>query len=128
PSRHPFLEEVAQRRAQGKGFATVESYVAAVEAGTVRGEWESLIPLVTIKESYFFRAPQQFDVIRQEILPQLLAARTQTRQLRIWSAACARGEEPSTLAILLEEEKALAGWNWTIVATDVDEEALGGAR
>ena len=94
----------------------------------VRAEWESLIPLVTIKESYFFRAPQQFEIIRREILPQILQARAQTRQLRIWSAACARGEEPATLALLLSEEKALAGWSWSIVATDVDEEALAGAR
>ena len=48
--------------------------------------------------------------------------------LRIWSAACARGEEPATLALLLAEEPALAGWDWTILATDVDEEALAGAR
>jgi chemotaxis protein methyltransferase CheR len=128
PSRHPFLEEMAERRAQVKGFASVEDYVLALEGGTLRMEWESLIPLLTIKESYFFRAPQQFEIIRQEILPQLLQARAQTRQLRIWSAACARGEEPSSLALLLNEEKALAGWTWSIVATDVDDEALAGAR
>jgi chemotaxis protein methyltransferase CheR len=128
PSRYPFLEEVVQRRAQSKSFAAVGDYVAALEAGSVRGEWESLTSLLTIKESYFFRAPQQFEFIRREILPQLLQGRSQARQIRVWSAACARGEEPATLAILLAEEKALAGWSWSIVATDVDEEALAGAR
>ena len=127
-SRYPFLEEVAQRRARGKGFASVESYVAALESAALPAEWESLIPLVTIKESYFFRAPQQFEIIRRDVLPRLIAARAQTRQLRIWSAACARGEEPATLAILLAEEAELAGWSWSIVASDVDEEALAGAR
>jgi len=127
-SRYPYLEEVAQRRARGKGFPSVESYVAALESAALPAEWESLIPLVTIKESYFFRAPQQFEVIRREVLPRLLAARAQARHLRIWSAACARGEEPATLAILLSEEAELAGWSWSIVASDVDEEALAGAR
>ena len=127
-SRYPFLEEMAQRRAQGKGFPSVHDYVSALEAGGVRAEWESLIPLVTIKESYFFRAPQQFEMIRREILPRLLQGRSQSRQIRIWSAACARGEEPATLAMLLHEDKALTGWTWSIVATDVDEEALSGAR
>jgi chemotaxis protein methyltransferase CheR len=127
-SRYPFLEELAQRRAQGKGFHSVAGYVTALENDLVRAEWESLIPLLTIKESYFFRAPQQFEIIRKEILPQILATRGSARQLRIWSAACARGEEPATLAILLSEEKALDGWSWSIVATDVDEEALAGAR
>ncbi|HEX7182134.1 MAG TPA: CheR family methyltransferase [Thermoanaerobaculia bacterium] len=127
-SRLPFLEELAQRRARAKGFGSVTDYVTALEAGSIPGEWESLVPLVTIKESYFFRAPQQFEVIRAHILPEILQARSQKRQLRIWSAACARGEEPATLAMVLAEEKSLAGWDWTIFATDVDEEALGGAR
>jgi chemotaxis protein methyltransferase CheR len=128
PARMAFLEEVAERRARARGLPGVEEYVHALTARELAGEWENLIPLVTIKESYFFRAPQQFDVIRQRILPALVKARSATRQLRIWSAACARGEEPATIAMLLAEEPALAGWNWTITATDVDEEALAGAR
>ncbi len=128
PARTAFLEEVAERRAHSRGLAGVEEYVRALAARELADEWESLIPLVTIKESYFFRAPQQFDVIRQRLLPELVKARAASRQLRIWSAACARGEEPATLAMLLAEEPALAGWDWSIVATDVDEEALAGAR
>jgi chemotaxis protein methyltransferase CheR len=127
PARMGFLEDVAARRAQARGLP-LAGYVQALATHQLDGEWESLVPLVTIKESYFFRAPQQFDVIRQRILPLLIKARSATRQLRIWSAACARGEEPATLAMLLSDEPALAGWSWTIVATDVDEEALAGAR
>lgn len=125
-SRLPFLEEVAQRRAEGKGLGTIEGYVRALEADTLRDEWSHLIPLVTIKESYFFRAPQQWEVIRRQVLPELLQARGSA--LRVWSAACARGEEPATLAMILCEDKTLARVAWTIVATDVDEEALAGAR
>ena len=128
PARTPFLEEVAERRAHARKLPGIAEYVRALTARELPDEWGSLIPLVTIKESYFFRAPQQFDVIRQRILPLLIKARSATRQLRIWSAACARGEEPATLAMLLADEPALAGWSWTIVATDVDEEALAGAR
>jgi chemotaxis protein methyltransferase CheR len=128
PARYPFLEEVAQRRARSRGFPSVKDYVHALSANTLDGEWESLIPLVTIKESYFFRAPQQFDAIREHVLPRLIQARAQTRHLRIWSAACARGEESATLAMLLNEEPCLVGWDWTILATDVDEGALSGAR
>jgi len=128
PARLSFLEEVAERRAHARKLPGVAEYVRALAARELPDEWGSLIPLVTIKESYFFRAPQQFDVIRQRILPLLIKARSATRQLRIWSAACARGEEPATLAMLLADEPALAGWSWTIVATDVDEEALAGAR
>ncbi|HEY7214897.1 MAG TPA: CheR family methyltransferase [Thermoanaerobaculia bacterium] len=127
-ARLGFLEDVARRRSHARGFAAVEEYVAALAAREIEDEWTHLIPLVTIKESYFFRAPQQFDAIRARVLPALLRTRAGTRQLRIWSAACSRGEEPATLAMLLAEEPSLAGWDWTIVATDIDEESLAGAR
>lgn len=127
-ARLGFLEDVARRRCQARGFAVVEEYVGALAAREIEDEWAHLIPLVTIKESYFFRAPQQFDAIRARVLPALLRTRAGARQLRIWSAACSRGEEPATLAMLLAEEPLLAGWDWTIVATDIDEESLAGAR
>ncbi len=127
-SRLSLLEEVAKRRSHARGFPGVAEYVAALGAREIEGEWSNLIPLVTIKESYFFRAPQQFEVIRRHVLPALVRARGGARRLRIWSAACARGEEPASLAMLLAEEPSLSGWDWTIVATDVDEEALAGAR
>ena len=127
PARLGFLEDVAERRAQARGLS-VADYVRALAAHQLAGEWENLVPLVTIKESYFFRAPQQFEAIRQQVLPVLVRARAASRHLRIWSAACARGEEPATLAMLLAEEPSLAGWSWRIVATDLDEEALAGAR
>jgi chemotaxis protein methyltransferase CheR len=127
-SRLPFLEEAAQRRAEAKGLGSIAGYVEALEAESLRDEWSHLIPLITIKESYFFRAPQQWEVIRRQVLPELLQARGQGRPLRIWSAACARGEEPATLAMILCEDKSLAQVAWSVLATDVDEEALGGAR
>ncbi|HTQ80958.1 MAG TPA: CheR family methyltransferase, partial [Thermoanaerobaculia bacterium] len=126
--RFALLEEVAERRARALSYPDVPTYLKALSSGLLAGEWDGLISLITIKESYFFRAPQQFEALRREILPRLLAARSGSRRLRFWSAACARGEEPSTLAILCAEEPALTGWQWSILATDVDEEALEGAR
>jgi chemotaxis protein methyltransferase CheR len=128
PARFGFLDEVAQRRASATGHYGLGDYVRALAAHQIEGEWATLVSLVTIKESYFFRAPQQFDAILKQALPVLLRARSGTRHLRIWSAACARGEEPATLAMLLAEEPSLTGWTWTIVATDLDDEALAGAR
>jgi len=126
--RHAFLVEVAARRARTAGFAGAADYLEALARGELDAEWESLIPLITIKESYFFRAPQQFEAIRTDVLPRLLRSRAASRHLRIWSAACARGEEPSTLAMQLAHEPALAGWDWSILATDLDEDAIAGAR
>jgi chemotaxis protein methyltransferase CheR len=128
PPRLAFLAEVAQRRTQALGLATIAEYVRALTVGELPREWQSLVPLITVKESYFLRAPQQFEAIERQLLPRLLRARAGSRRLRIWSAACARGEEPATLAMLLADQPALAGWEWSILATDIDEEALAGAR
>lgn len=128
PSRLPFLEGTAARRARIRGLPDLAAYVQALAAGELPEEWGFLVSLVTIKESYFFRAPQQFEAIRREVLPPLLRSRSGERRLRIWSAACARGEEPASLAIQLAEDPALAGWDWSILATDLDDEALAGAR
>src|SRR5215470_760312 len=127
-ARLGFLAEMAARRAHATGARSVAGYVRALAAGELPREWESLIPLVTVKESYFFRAPQQFDAIERQVLPRLVRARAAAGRLRLWSAACARGEEPATLAMLLAEQPELAGWEWSILATDLDEEALAGAR
>jgi chemotaxis protein methyltransferase CheR len=127
-ARRSFLAEVAHRRAKALGCSAVAEYVRALASGQLGREWERVIPLITIKESYFFRAPQQFEAIREQVLPRLRRVRAGARSLRFWSAACARGEEAGTLALLLAEERSLEGWEWTVFATDIDEEALAGAR
>ncbi len=130
-ARRGFLGEVLARRARAAGLAVpeyVDRLAGAALSGEAAEEWDTLIPLVTIKESYFFRAPQQFAALERQILPRLVKARSEERRIRVWSAACARGEEPGTLAILLAESQLLRGWDWSIVASDVDEEALETAR
>lgn len=128
PGHFPFLAEVASRRAAARGIADLDSYVRALERGALDGEWRHLLPLVTIKESYLFRTPQHFLALAAVALPDLIRARMQRRTLSVWSAGCARGEEPATLAIVLAEHEALSGWHWRIDATDVDEDALASAR
>lgn len=126
--RLALVEEIAARRTAATRQPSVEAYLYALSSGALADEWPVLIGLVTIKESYFFRAPQQLDAIIQRALPARIEARTAERRLRIWSAACARGEEPATLALMLAEHPALLGWDWSIVATDLDAEALAGAE
>lgn len=127
-ARFAFLEEIASRRARARGFLDGASYVAALSRGELDGEWDQLVPLVTVKESYFFRAPQQFSAIERHVLPRVLAAGGKRRTLRIWSAAAARGEEPATVALILAEHEALAAWDWRVVATDLDADALAAAE
>lgn len=127
-ARYGFLEELLDRRVRASGQPDLSSYVHRLAVGEMAEEWAQLVPLITIKESYFFRAPQQFRALTRTVLPRLMRKRAASRKLRIWSAACARGEEPATLAMVLAETGLLASWDWQVLATDVDEEALAAAE
>ena len=93
--------------------------------------WAAAIQSLTIGETYFFRHKPHFDLLRQEILPALIAPRRlQPRPwLRLWSAGCASGEEAYSLAILVRELiPDLADWSVVILGTDLNAEALALAR
>jgi chemotaxis protein methyltransferase CheR len=84
---------------------------------------------MTTNESSFFRDQKPFDQFKAVVLPMLLQARAARRHIRIWSAACSSGQEPYSLAMLLNEEGArLAGWKFEIIATDLSGEMVTKAR
>jgi chemotaxis protein methyltransferase CheR len=84
---------------------------------------------VTVQESYFFRDKVPFHYFVEVMLPKLMAKREESRRIRVWCAAAARGQEPYSLAMELAERNGkLAGWTIEIVATDFAEDALAKAR
>ena len=87
--------------------------------------WDDLIKKVTIGETYFFRDSDYIEALRCNILPDLLARHQSNRTLRLWSAGCATGEEPYTLAILLRQILSdIDQWKILILATDINRHAL----
>src|SRR5262245_54755292 len=93
-------------------------------------EMDDLVGELTIGETYFFRQVEHFHILRDRILPELIKRNSQTRRLRIWSAGCATGAEPYSVAILLELDFAdqIAGWDIAIIGTDINSEFLARAR
>jgi chemotaxis protein methyltransferase CheR len=90
---------------------------------------QRVLDAMTINETSFFRDIHPFATLRTTVLPALLAARAQTRQLTIWSAASSSGQEPYSVAmLLLEHFPQLAHWSVRIVATDVSHEMIERAR
>ena len=78
---------------------------------------------MTVNETAFFRDRKMFDVLRDTILPRLIAANSAHRKLRIWSAACSTGQEAYSLAMLLCEHFAdLADWDVKIIGTDISQQ------
>ena len=89
----------------------------------------ALVDATVIKETLFFRDRSPWDALRSVILPGLVEARRDRKRLRLWSAACSTGQEPYSLAMLLDEQtRALAGWTVDVVATDLSRSALQTAR
>ncbi|MBA3868134.1 MAG: hypothetical protein H0X30_03185 [Anaerolineae bacterium] len=93
--------------------------------------WRQLIDRVTIGETYFFRDAAQCNVLQISVLPDLIAKRRATgfKHLSLWSAGCATGEEPYTLAIMLREMiPDIADWTFSLLATDINITSLETAR
>jgi len=121
------LERTASERASALALPDLAAYVRLLRQSRDGDEWRQLLSLITIKESYLFRAPQHWRALAEDVVPALAPGRPE-RRLQIWSAGCARGEEASTIASVLADCRLLGGWDWRILATDVDEEALAEAR
>ncbi len=125
----PTILRRLKRRMVATHTGTIEDYASYLDDHPE--ELPQLVNTLLIKVTQFFRDPELFAHLRGEVLPGLIEeARRQNRQLRIWSAGCATGEEAYTLAIILSEllgsEAALA--DVRIFATDVDGEAVDFAR
>lgn len=121
-----FLDKVAVRMKALK-LGLLADYYRLLQGQTMASdrEWEQLIVLLTNNESYFFRDIEQLKVLENRIFPKLIE-RTQNRKtLRICSAGCSTGQEPYSLAIMLNEMVPdIERWQLDILGIDIDREAL----
>nr|HEX4315920.1 CheR family methyltransferase [Kofleriaceae bacterium] len=101
---------------------TPHDYAALIASGRGAPELEALVEAVRVGETRLFRHRSQIAVLEDAVVPVL----QKRRQVRVWSAACATGEEAYTLAVVLEQ--ALPGSEVSVVATDVSADAIDKAR
>jgi chemotaxis protein methyltransferase CheR len=155
-SDYPHLADVLWQRVKSCGVRSLEAYYALLiqELEThgdlsLRGasrqigmsaklEWHALFTQLTVNESYFFRDRNQFQLITQKILPELIERKRQAHErhalsglpsLRIWSAGCSTGEEVYSLAIALNELNfPWDKWHTLILGTDISVAALSTAQ
>ena len=107
----------------------LEDLASAIRARRDEKLIRDITEAMTTNESSFFRDSRPFDQFRNLVLPNLMKQRAATRRIRIWSAACSSGQEPYSLAIMLQEERAkLSGWTVEIIGTDLSNEILAKAR
>lgn len=116
------MADTVGRAYQGSGAASPGDYIEILQHDPVA--YDTLTDRLTIGETYFFREPRHFELLRSRIAPE--RATLHLRPLRVWSAGCASGEEPYSVAITLAEAGMADGA--TIIGTDLSAPALERAR
>lgn len=112
------------KRLRATGISSVTEYLNYLESSQGANELGLLIDVMTTNKTSFFREPEHFNYLRDQVLPKLNG-----RRLRFWCAACSSGEEPFTLGIWLREHLAdIDSRDVLILATDISKQMLEKAR
>lgn len=129
PEKVAALEVRLARFLEAKGMQTLASLVERMRARPYDPVNQECCNLFTIHETLFFRDPAPFRALRETILPEILRQRAQERTLAVWCAAASTGQEPYSVAMLLDDAfPQLSLWNVRILATDLSSEAIATAR
>ena len=130
--KRAFLESRLRRRMDGLGIKSGYEYYCVITASSTRSqELPTLLDSLMICETSFFRNQPQFELLREVVLPELIAKKENagTRLLRVWSAGCSTGQEPySAVMTLLESLPDLDSWTIRVFASDLSFTALERAQ
>ena len=125
------LWERVRKRLRATGLRDSTQYLSLL-GDPISGpaEWSRLEAEITIGETFFFRYAEQFAALRATILPEIVARKSATRRLRIWSAGSSTGAEAYSLSILVNEilGESLNDWRVSILGTDINDGFLKAAR
>jgi chemotaxis protein methyltransferase CheR len=125
-TKRVMLESRLAKRVKICGMAGFGPYLDYAFSSEGAAELVNLIDAVTTNKTDFFREADHFDFLSQRVLPELAAP---GRKIRFWSAGCSTGEEPYTLAMVLEEYRMRdPDFSYGIVASDISTRVLEAAR
>jgi chemotaxis protein methyltransferase CheR len=115
--------------AKKHGFNDIPQLLQKLRAGAGPMLEQEVVEAMTTNETFFFRDKIPFDLFTDTMLPAMMEARAAEKRLRIWCAACSSGQEPYSLAMLLDQRaQQLAGWHIEILATDLSGEIIERAK
>ena len=115
--------------ARDEGFASLNDFVFHLRGLADRALRVKVVEAMTTNETLFFRDGHPFESLRKAIIPQLLERRSAQRSFSIWCAACSTGQEPYSIAMLLQEHfPQLQAWNVRLLASDLCASMIERAR
>ncbi len=110
------------KRLRHHNMSNYGDYLRLITSPAGKPELQVAVDSLTTNETHFFREPKHFDFLRDKVI----AERKVGRGLRIWSAACSSGEEPYSIAMMLDDM--LGKEPWELVASDISTQILEKAR
>jgi chemotaxis protein methyltransferase CheR len=120
--KHQLIKARLGKRMRQHGFETLAQYCHYLRRSADEDEFTHLVDALTTNYTQFLRERDHFEFLVGTALPKPAGAR---RDFRVWSAACATGEEPYSMAFYLSESfPPEAGWDWRITASDISTKAL----
>jgi len=129
PGKEYLLESRLSPVARREGFTSLQALMVHLRTQPCNGLHQRVVEAMTTNETSFFRDFHPFEALRQEIIPQLMVKRSSERRLRIWCGACACGQEPYSIAMLLRDQVPdLDAWLLQIIATDLSTAMLERAQ
>jgi len=122
PSKKPLVSSRLAKRLKHFDLSSYGDYFRFITSPQGKEELQMTVDMLTTNETHFFREPKHFDFLRQRIIPE----RRKGAAFRVWSAACSSGEEPYSIAMVLDD--LLASQPWEILASDISTRIVDKAR
>lgn len=122
-AKKPLISSRLGRRIKHYRMSSFGEYYGLITSSQGALELQTAVDLLTTNETHFFREPKHFELLRHQVLPERRAG----RPFRIWSAACSSGEEPYSIAMLLDDVLG-STHAWEIHASDLSTRMLEKAR
>jgi len=131
-TKKTMLEARLQKRLRSMGLTSYDEYCSYLFSPEgIANELVHMIDVVTTNKTDFFREAQHFEYLIEHVLPGLVQSRGAgiRRPFMAWSAACSSGEEPYTLAMVLDQfSRRARGFTFQVLGTDISTRVLETAR
>jgi chemotaxis protein methyltransferase CheR len=124
PGKEYLVEARLLPIARQAGITDVSQFVESVRTRPNPDSTRAIVEALTTNETSWFRDGDPFTALTSTVLPSLLQARGPSERLQIWSAACSSGQEPYTIAMLLDDALPNAASRVSITATDLSREMV----
>jgi chemotaxis protein methyltransferase CheR len=126
--KQPHLKRRLAVRLRATQSTSYKDYVQVLSKSA--DEEQQLKETLTVNVTELFRNPETYESVRNNVLPELIKYKGNNKFIKVWSAGCSNGEEPYSIAILLNEYLGSSAkrYNISILGTDIDDDSLGKAE